>query len=218
MFKLLALFGVLVVGITVSYYVMTNQKEVLPVYNPSELNAEMVEDSLRNVGYGHTIGDFSLFNQYGKNITLKEVEGKVHVAEYFFTHCQSICPVMNKQMQRVHKRFKSNSDVKILSFTVDPENDTIQRMKWYADKHGASGNNWHFLTGDKEALYRLARTSYFTLKPAEARNLGDAGSDFIHTNNFVLVDRNLQIRGYYDGTKAKEVDRMMEDIEKLLEE
>jgi protein SCO1/2 len=178
----------------------------------------MVGDSLRNVGIGHRIGDFSMTNQYGEAISLDEVKGKIHVAEYFFTHCQSICPVMNKQMQRVHRKFKSNEDVKILSFTVDPENDTVQRMKWYADKHNASGNNWHFLTGEKDALYRLARTSYFVLKPAEARNLGDAGSDFIHTNNFVLVDRKLRIRGYYDGTKQAEVTKMMADIELLLKE
>lgn len=218
MFKVIALGVIAVVGITISYYIMTDRNEVLPIYNPNDLNAEMVDDSLQNVGFGHRIGDFFLQNQYGETISLSEVQGKIHVAEYFFTHCQSICPVMNEQMQRVHKKFKSNNDVRILSFTVDPENDTVQRMKWYADKHGASGGNWHFLTGDKADLYRLARTSYFTLKPAEARNLGDAGSDFIHTNNFVLVDQELRIRGYYDGTNPKEVDQMMEDMELLLEE
>jgi len=218
MLKIIALGVVAVVGVTISYYIMTDREEVLPIYNPNDLNAEMVDDSLQNVGFGHRIGAFFFKNQYDKTISLDEVRGKIHVAEYFFTHCQSICPVMNEQMQRVHKKFKSNDDVKILSFTVDPENDDVKRMKWYADKHGASGNNWHFLTGDKTDLYRLARTSYFTLKPAEARNLGDAGSDFIHTNNFVLVDRELRIRGYYDGTNPKEVDQMMEDMELLLEE
>ncbi|MDB3907521.1 SCO family protein [Crocinitomicaceae bacterium] len=219
MYKLIIVFAILVAGIGAAYFIMTEEKkEKLPVLNPNDLNPEVVDESVRNIGYGHSIGEFSMTNQDGETVTLDEVKGKIHVAEYFFTHCDSICPIMNKQMQRVHRKFKSNDDVKILSFTVDPQNDTVQRMKWYANKHNASGDNWHFLTGDKEDLYQLARTSYFTLKPAEARNLGDAGSDFIHTNNFVLVDRELRIRGYYDGTKDAEVTKMMRDMENLLEE
>lgn len=190
----------------------------LPVYNPVDIDPQMVDSTMRRVGHGHRIGAFSLQNQDGQTITRTEVNGKVHVAEYFFTHCQSICPIMTDEMTRVHKKFKDNNDVKILSFTVDPKNDTIQRMKWYANKHEVKGNNWHFLTGDKMDLYNLARTSYFVLKPAEARNLGDAGSDFIHTNNFVLVDQQLRIRGYYDGTNSEEVDKLMVDIQKLLDE
>ena len=218
MYKLAILGVITLAGIFIGYYVSIQTKETLPVLNPNQLKQEMVDAELRGKGYGHRIGEFELLNQDGQTITQNEVKGKIHVAEYFFTHCQSICPVMNKQMQRVHKKFKSNDEVKILSFTVDPDNDTIQRMKWYANKHGASGDNWHFLTGEKDALYRLARTSYFVLKPAEARNLGDAGSDFIHTNNFVLVDREMRIRGYYDGTKQAEVTKMMSDMELLLEE
>lgn len=218
MYKLVFLGVITIVGIFIGYYVSIQEDETLPVINPNELKPEMVDDSLRNIGQGHRIGAFEMINQNGAKVTLESVKGKIHVAEYFFTHCQSICPVMNKQMQRVHRKFKSNDDVKILSFTVDPENDSVQRMKWYANKHGASGDNWHFLTGEKDALYKLARTSYFVLKPAEARNLGDAGSDFIHTNNFVLVDRELRIRGYYDGTKQAEVTKMMADMELLLKE
>lgn len=218
MYKVIFLVVFTIVGISITYYVISDKKEQLPVYNPVDLNAEMVDSSMQRVGYGHKIGAFSLKNQDGETITLDEVKGKVHVAEYFFTHCQSICPVMTDQMTRVHAKFKNNDGVKILSFTVDPVNDTIQRMKWYANKHEVTGHNWHFLTGTKEDLYNLARTSYFVLKPAEARNLGDAGSDFIHTNNFVLVDRELRIRGYYDGTNPKEVDKLMHDIEVLLEE
>jgi len=219
MYKLIIVFAITISGIGAAYFIMTEEKtEKLPVLNPNELNPEVVDESVRNIGYGHTIGTFSMTNQDGNTVTINDVKGKIHVAEYFFTHCGSICPIMNKQMQRVHRKFKSNNNVKILSFTVDPENDTVQRMKWYANKHNASGNNWHFLTGDKEELYQLARKSYFTLKPAEARNLGDAGSDFIHTNNFVLVDRELRIRGYYDGTNQAEVTKMMRDMELLLEE
>ena len=121
-------------------------------------------------------------------------------------------------MQRIHNEFKQNDELKLLSFTVDPEVDTVAQMKWYADIHEADAKQWHFLTGDKEELYQLARRSYFVLKPAEAENLGDAGSDFIHTNNFVLVDRQSRIRGYYDGTLELEVSQLIHDIYLLMKE
>ncbi|NRA11335.1 MAG: SCO family protein [Crocinitomicaceae bacterium] len=178
----------------------------------------MVDPELLRVGYGHTVGDFTFLNQDGKTITSDEVKGKIHVAEYFFTTCKSICPKMNQQMQRIHSQFRRNDDLKILSFTVDPDVDTVDQMKWYANSHGADSKQWHFLTGDKEELYQLARRSYFVLKPAEAQNLGDAGSDFIHTNNFVLVDRKSRIRGYYDGTSEEEVSKLILDIKLLMEE
>jgi protein SCO1/2 len=125
---------------------------------------------------------------------------------------------MTEQMQRIHNEFKQNDELKLLSFTVDPEVDTVAQMKWYADIHDADAKQWHFLTGDKEELYQLARRSYFVLKPAEAQNLGDAGSDFIHTNNFVLVDRQSRIRGYYDGTSELEVGQLIHDIYLLMKE
>jgi protein SCO1/2 len=125
---------------------------------------------------------------------------------------------MNAQMQRVQKKFAKNKDLKILSFTVMPEVDTVAQMKRYAKEHQAISGQWHFLTGDKKALYNLARTSFFVLKPAEAQNLGDAGSDFIHTNNFVLVDKELRIRGFYDGTSENDVSKLLMDIPLLLKE
>jgi protein SCO1 len=125
---------------------------------------------------------------------------------------------MNVQMQRVQEKFRGNENVKILSFTVNPKVDTVEQMKRYADEHNADHSQWYFLTGTQEKLYELARKSFFVLKPAEAENLGDEGSDFIHTNNFVLVDKQLRIRGYYDGTNPKEVDRLMKGIDILLKE
>ena len=201
------------------YVVMPENKEKpLPIINPVDVKPEMVDSTLLRLGTGHKIGDFSFQNQNGKTITEDEVKGKIYVAEYFFTTCKSICPVMNMQMKRVNKAFANDKDFRILSFTVDPKIDTVAQMKWYAERHGAKGDKWHFLTGSKEDLYRLARKSFFLLKPAEAQNLGDAGSDFIHTNNFVLVDRNARIRGYYDGTLADEVDQLIHDIKLLKEE
>ncbi len=210
---------VIIIGITVGYFILlpdSNHKK-LPFYNPTDLKAEMVDSSLLRKGFGHTIGEFEFQDQNDKTIKRKDVEGKVFVAEYFFTTCGTICPKMNQQMMRVQKAYENNPNLKILSFTVDPDVDDVKQMKTYADGHGANPNQWHFLTGTKEDLYGLARKSFFILKPAEAENLGDAGSDFIHTNNFVLVDQKLRIRGYYDGTSSKEVDKLIKDIQTLLE-
>ena len=190
----------------------------MPIINPIDVKEEMVDPEMLRIGQGHTIGDFSFQNQENKTITQKNIEGKVVVAEYFFSTCQSICPIMNQQMQRVQNQFKGNNTVKIFSFTVDPEVDTVEQLKRYAKKHQAVDGQWHFLTGKKEELYNLARKSFFVLKPAEAANQGDVGSDFIHTNNFVLVDKQKRIRGYYDGTSSKEVTQLITDVKKLLDE
>jgi protein SCO1/2 len=213
------LFAALVIVAIISAYVMTLNQQVertLPIIQPKDVKKEMVDPELLQIGIGHRIGAFSLLNQYGETISLEQVKGKVFVAEYFFTTCGTICPRMTEQMTRVQEKFRGNDAVKILSFTVNPDYDTVQVLLEYAQKYGAEKDQWHFLTGTKEELYGLARKSFFVLKPAEAMNLGDAGSDFIHTNNFVLVDQELRIRGYYDGTSVSEVNELMEDIELLL--
>lgn len=211
---------IVVASIIIGYEMILSSKEQKApgVINPIDVEPEMVDSLLQGKGYGHRIGEFSFQNQDNQTITLNEVKGKVFVAEYFFTTCGTICPKMNQQMKRVQEAFKTASDFKILSFTVDPEIDTVAQMKRYADLHGALAGKWHFLTGNKEELYQLARKSFFVLKPAEAVNEGDAHSDFIHTNNFVLVDRHLRIRGYCDGTSAKEVDQLIKNVALLLAE
>lgn len=219
MMRVVILLLIAISGVLVTYYMTKPESQHAPeVVNPVDVNPEMVDSSIQRKGYGHKIGEFAFLNQDGKTITRADVKGKVFVAEYFFTTCGTICPKMNVQMQRVQKAYYNNDRVKILSFTVDPEIDTVAQMKLYAEGHGAKKNKWHFLTGDKAKLYQLARTSFFVLKPAEAQNLGDGGSDFIHTNNFVLVDQQLRIRGYYDGTSEKEVSHLIEDIDLLLKE
>ncbi|MFM8596603.1 MAG: SCO family protein [Flavobacteriales bacterium] len=204
----------------IGYYFLSGagQQKTLPVINPIDVQEEMVDPEMLRIGRGHRIGEFQFQNQDGALITEADMKGKVSVVEYFFTTCKSICPIMNSQMQRVQRKFASNSKVGIFSFTVDPQTDTVAQMKRYATKHRARSGQWHFLTGEKADLYALARKSFFVLKPAEAQNLGDAGSDFIHTNNFVLVDPQLRIRGYYDGTNAKEVGDLIRDIDLLLQE
>ena len=216
--KIFAFGFIMIVAVLIAYYMTLNTKKPLPILNPIELNSEMVDSSLQSVGLGHKIGKFSFLNQDGETITEKNVKGKVFVAEYFFTTCGTICPKMNAQMQRVQLAYKGNSDFNILSFTVNPEVDLVPQMKMYAASHGAVKNQWHFLTGDKKDLYSLARKSFFVLKPAEAQNLGDAKSDFIHTNNFVLIDKQMRIRGYYEGTQPHQVDQLIKDIGQSLKE
>jgi protein SCO1/2 len=207
------------IGVSVTYFMIRpSDKKILPILNPVDVKKEMVDPELLRIGYGHKVGDFSFLNQEGKMISLDDVRGKVFVAEYFFTTCGTICPIMNQQMQRVAQAYATENDFRILSFTVDPKTDTVEQMKRYATAHGADAKKWYFLTGTQEKLYALARKSFFVLKPAEAENQGDVGSDFIHTNNFVLVDKQLRIRGYYDGTNPKEVTGLIEDIALLLEE
>ena len=210
---------VFIICVAISYTMLRkNDQKPLPIINPTDLKKELVDPELLAVGQGHTIGNFSFTNQDGITITEKEIENKVFVAEYFFSTCKSICPIMNQQMQRIQKTYKGNKSVKILSFTVDPETDNSETLKTYAVQHGYQKGQWHFLTGTKSSLYSLARKSFFVLKPAEATNLGDAGSDFIHTNNFVLVDKKKRIRGYYDGTNPAEITELIEDIDLLLNE
>jgi len=176
-----------------------------------------VDSSLLGIGHGHSVQDFSFINQYGESITEADVRNKVYVVDYFFTTCGSICPIMTGQMKRVQAAYLNEKDVLILSHTVWPEVDTVEQLLRYAQEKAVVRGKWHLLTGNKEKLYELARKSYFVLKPTEADDVGDGNSDFIHTNNFVLVDQKRRIRGYYDGTDSTEVSNLIRDIRILLE-
>lgn len=186
--------------LTLGYFHFKKDKpaRILPVYGPA----------------GHTVRDFRLTDQTGSVITQSTLNGKIYVLDYFFTTCPSICPIMSTQMARAYEKYKGNEQVIFLSHTVDPENDSVPVLARYAREHGADARQWHFLTGDKQELYDLARKSYF-LDPGEGK--GDA-DDFIHTPMFVLVDREKRIRGYYDGTNPSEVDKMIMEIDLLLQE
>lgn len=162
----------------------------------------------------HTVKPFLFTDQYNEHVTEETVKGKIYVTDFFFTTCQSICPIMSNQLERVYQKFHNDSTVLILSHTVDPEEDSVSVMKDYAAMHGVKDRKWLFLTGDKKDLYEMARQSY--LLNAEE---GDGGTeDFIHTQNFALVDKERRLRGFYDGTDSLEVSRLITDIELLLEE
>jgi protein SCO1/2 len=162
----------------------------------------------------HTIQNFSFTNQDGQTVTQKTLDGSIYVADFFFTTCHSICPIMSGQMERVVEKFKGNNEVKFISHTVDPQIDTVEQLKRYAIQHNADSKQWMFVTGDKKALYDVARTSY--LLDAEK---GDGGpDDFIHTQNFALIDKDKRIRGYYDGTDTTDMNQLAKDINLLLAE
>jgi protein SCO1/2 len=159
---------------------------------------------------------FSFTRQDGQAITEKDVRGRVYVAEYFFTTCKGICPKMNRNMVEVYGKLKKEKDFLVLSHTVDPDTDSVQTLKRYADSIGAHPSNWWFLTGAKESLYRTARESYILDDPKNSsKNVAD---QFLHTQFFALVDREGRVRGIYDGLKKDEVGQMVNDVYILLDE
>jgi len=162
----------------------------------------------------HTIPAFTFTNQDGKIVTDKDFASSIYVTDFFFTTCHSICPIMSSQMERVYEHYKGNNEVRFLSHTVDPETDTVIQLKRYAIKHNASAPQWNFVTGTKKDLYSVARNGY--LLDAEQ---GDGGpDDFIHTQNFALVDKEKRIRGFYDGTDTTDMNQLIRDIGLLLKE
>ncbi len=162
----------------------------------------------------HTVKPFCFTNQYNEKVTEETVKGKIYVTDFFFTTCKSICPVMSTELERVYKTFQHNDDVLILSHTVAPEEDSVKVLMDYAKLHGVTNKKWLFLTGEKKHLYEMARQSY--LLNAEEGNGG--AEDFIHTQNFALVDKERHLRGFYDGTDSLEVSRLIIDINLLVEE
>lgn len=162
----------------------------------------------------HTVKPFCFKNQFNENVTEQTIAGKIYVTDFFFTTCESICPIMSTELERVYKAFYNNPNFLILSHTVEPEVDSVPVMLKYAKLHGVNNKQWLFLTGSKKALYTMARTSY--LLNNEVGN-GDE-DDFIHTQNFALVDYDKHLRGFYDGTDSAEVSRLIIDINLLLKE
>lgn len=194
--------------------VSCNENEVkeLPIYNPADFQAELVDVSLHNKSENHTVADFTLYNQNGKIITQEDYKNTIYVADFIFTRCPSICPVMTDHMKQVQQEFLNDDDVKLLSISVTPIIDSIPVLKEYALEKGVIDSKWNVATGDKKHIYELARKSYFAVVTQ-----GDGGlQDFIHTPNFILVDKRKQIRGIYDGTEENEIQKLIKDIRKLM--
>lgn len=186
----------------------------LPVYAPSDLRPELVDSSKQDLKKGHRVGDFRLLDQHGDTITRKDLEGKVTVVNFFFTSCQGICPDMNSNIQRVVNSYADNDQVQFFSHSVDPSYDTVEVLEEYAERFDHTEESWHFLTGDKSEIYDLARRSYFAVKPKTEGE--DIESDFIHTENVILIDGKGRLRGYYNGTSKEDMEKLKADIEVLL--
>ncbi len=195
-------------------YFLSKPKTVLPVYNPADVNPRLVDDQLKHITKNHKIADFILLNQNGDTITQENFKDKIYVADFFFTRCQTICPVMAVNMAELQNYFIDDPEIKFLSHSVTPVMDSVPMLKDYANKKGAIDGKWDLTTGDKKHIYNLARKSYFAVLDE-----GDGGDqDFIHTEQFILVDKKKQIRGYYDGTDKNEMQRIIKDIEILKKE
>lgn len=166
---------------------------------------------------GHKVGDFSFTNQDGNTVTLADVNGKIRVVNYFFTTCKGICPRMNENMTKVYQAYRGNNEVLIMSHTVDPKKDTVGALKAYSLRFDADPAQWIFLTGDKKALYDMARDEYLVTAVDDTATV-DIEADFIHSERFILVDKGGRIRGQYDGLNPGEVNQLIGDIKELLKE
>jgi protein SCO1/2 len=196
------------------FYSALKPKKMLPIYNPSMVNPELVDSTVQYISKYHTISDFSFTNQNGKIITQKDYDGKIYVADFFFTTCGSICPKMTMNLAVIQKEIINNPKVMLLSHTVFPETDSVSVLKNYAVKNGVIDNKWNLVTGDKKQIYTMARKSYLAVKLGKPNEL----YDMVHTENFVLVDSKRRVRGFYDGTKEEDIQRLMDDINFLCSE
>lgn len=202
-----------VVGIFVFYKLLTPEKK-LPVYSPIDVNPRLVDASLQHVKKNHKIANFALVNQNAELVTEATFKDKIYVADFFFTRCGTICPIMTTNMVEIQKAFLQDDDILLLSHSVTPVMDSVSVLKEYAMNKGVVDAKWHLVTGEKKEIYNLARKSYFAVLDE-----GDGGAqDFIHTEQFILVDKKKRIRGYYDGTDPKEIQRIIEDIHLLKKE
>jgi protein SCO1/2 len=205
----LVLLGLLLIGAGCN-----SGDDKLPILGQREAVTKTVDGKSVTDSVYHTIPDFKFVSQYGDTITAKNLAGKIYVADFFFTSCPTICPKMKVQLKRVYERFKTNPDVALLSHTIDPAHDSVPVLKEFADNLGVSGRQWLFVTGDKEKIYDIGQTSYMVT----AQQDSSAPGGVVHSGAFILVDKDRHIRGIYDGTTEAGVDKLMNDMDRLLAE
>ncbi len=192
-----------------------NAKELLPFYNSPDFTAEWIKPSDQNFHSIHTIDTFSLQSQRGHIITKDSLNGTIYVANFFFTSCGSICPKMTNNLSVLQEAFINNPQVKLVSFTVMPEKDSVDALKKYGEKHHIDPDKWFLITGNKERIYQLGRQSYFSEKRL---GMQKDSSDFLHTESMLLIDKAGRIRGIYNATLSQDVVRAKSDINLLLNE
>ncbi|PQB05566.1 SCO family protein [Aureitalea marina] len=195
------------------FYRILEPKRVLPVYAPNDVSMELVDSTVQHVKKYHTIADFELLNQNGELVTQDSYKDKIYVADFFFTTCRTICPVMTNHMVEIQEKLKEDREVLLLSHSVTPEIDTVAQLKQYALEKGVDDSKWNLVTGDKKEIYDLARKSYLA-----AKDIPYSEYDLVHTENFVLVDKQRRIRGFYDGTDPEAIEQLLDDIKVLRQE
>jgi len=204
---------VLSVIIILAIYHVMKPKRSLKVYQPNDVSMELVDSTLQHVKKYHTIADFKLVNQNGDTITNDNYKNKIYVADFFFTTCVTICPIMTDHMVKIQRALKEDPDVMLLSHSVTPEIDTVAQLKRYSISKGVDDGKWNLVTGDKREIYELARKSYLAAKDVPYNKY-----DLVHTENFVLVDKQRRIRGFYDGTNPEAIAQLLRDIQLLKKE
>ena len=194
-----------------SFYFILQPKVSLPIYSPSMVSEELVEEDIRYVKKYHSISNFSLTNQNGELINQEFYQNKIYIADFFFTTCPDICTKMTENMGYLQNELKNQTDVLLVSFSVTPNMDSVSVLRAYADLKGVDDSKWNLFTGSKKDIYELARKSFLV-----AKNDGDGGKyDMIHTENFVLIDKENRIRGFYDGTNEVEMNKLLKDVKIL---
>ncbi len=186
----------------------------LPIYTPADLDPDWVDSSLKNSTEAHVVNDFEFINQNGLVVNEQTIEGKIYIAEFFFTTCPGICPILTKHTKKIQDEFLNDHDILILSHTVYPEHDSVSVLYAFGKQHNINSEKWHLLTGSKQDLYTISRKGYFAI--SYQPDLSDDG--FIHTENVVLVDKQRRLRGIYNGTNVHEMNRLIEDIYLLKKE
>lgn len=214
--KVIGLFLILLLPTTIYFALTTGKHNILhlPYYGNKDVVKVMEDGKEKTDTIYHSIPDFSFTNQLGKTITQKDFEGKIYVTDFFFATCPGICPKMSAQLLRVQEKFEEYPDVMLLSHTVNPEQDTVEALAAYAEMVHANNERWFFVTGNKEDLYKQALYGY--LLNASEDILAPGG--FLHSEMFVLIDKQRHIRGYYDGTSVKDVNRLIDEIKVLIAE
>lgn len=193
----------------------SHQADTLPFFNTADFSPEWISEGSPHYQKIHTIPAFAFFNQDGAIVTEKTIQGKIAVADFFFTSCPGICPRLTKNMGTVQSAFTNDPMVTLLSYSVTPDIDSVPRLKEYATSHSILSGRWHLLTGDRKEIYTLARQGYFA---DEEVGLQKSENEFLHTENFILIDTHRRIRGVYNGTNPAEIERLIEDIRILKQE
>ena len=212
-FFILTMLTISLVAVVSFYSVLTPEKK-LPIYQPSMVKFQLVDSTIQHVKRFHKISDFKLVNQNNNIVTNDFYDGKIYVADFFFTTCPGICPIMKENMIDLQNEFIYDDQIMLLSHTVTPEIDSVSVLKDYSIENGVLDSKWNLVTGDKKQIYNLARKSYLVAEDVES----DLKYDMIHTENFVLIDPLRRIRGFYDGTNDDSIDKLIEDIYLLKQE